>query len=152
MSSFTRICKLGGCGKRHYGKGYCRIHHTRYIRHGDPTVVNRGGRLPLDDHGTIERYKKKCRCEACVQAKHDADRQRQLESQIIRPSVPQHPLFEVRSCLIAFGVSKSRLAEISVDDLEHHHWSLWRLHGPFRIHCKCSIPSEIIDELELEAG
>lgn len=143
-----RICEIEGCGKRHYGKGLCRMHHQRYVRHGDATIVNKSGRRLFDDHGTVKRYRAKCRCEACVQAKYDADRERRLQSQIIRRSGPQHALYEIRSCLIAFGVSGSRLAEISVDDLEHHHWRLWRIHGPFRRHCRCDLPEEITNELE----
>lgn len=147
-----KVCKLEGCGERHYGRGYCLKHYTRYMRHGDPAVVNQSGWPPgrprVDDHGTLERYRKKCRCEACVQAKHDADRERLVQARIVRSSVPKATLYEIRNCLLEFGILKSRLAEISVDDIEHHHWSLWRLHGPFRIHCGCFLPLEIIDELE----
>ncbi len=29
-------CDVPGCGRRHYGRGYCRAHHARWARHGDP--------------------------------------------------------------------------------------------------------------------
>lgn len=29
-------CDVPGCGRRHYGRGYCRTHHARWVRHGDP--------------------------------------------------------------------------------------------------------------------
>jgi hypothetical protein len=29
-------CAVPGCGRRHYGHGYCRPHHARWSRHGDP--------------------------------------------------------------------------------------------------------------------
>lgn len=31
-----RVCAVGGCGRRHYGRSYCRTHHARWVRHGDP--------------------------------------------------------------------------------------------------------------------
>ena len=36
------ICKIEGCGKPHYGRGYCRSHYMRARRHGSPTL----GRTP----------------------------------------------------------------------------------------------------------
>ena len=35
----TRICSIEGCGKKHYGRGYCQMHHMRLWVHGDPTTV-----------------------------------------------------------------------------------------------------------------
>lgn len=32
-------CTLSGCGRRHYARGYCRAHHARWRRHGDPLAV-----------------------------------------------------------------------------------------------------------------
>lgn len=29
-------CTLTGCGRPHYARGYCRAHHARWRRHGDP--------------------------------------------------------------------------------------------------------------------
>lgn len=29
-------CTLDGCGRPHYARGYCRAHHARWRRHGDP--------------------------------------------------------------------------------------------------------------------
>ncbi len=34
-----RICKIEGCGKKHYGLGYCEKHYDRFIKHGDPNIV-----------------------------------------------------------------------------------------------------------------
>lgn len=31
-----RECEVAGCGRRHYGRGYCRTHHARWVRHGHP--------------------------------------------------------------------------------------------------------------------
>lgn len=30
------ICKVEGCGKKHFGHGWCQAHYTRWRRHGDP--------------------------------------------------------------------------------------------------------------------
>lgn len=32
----TKLCRIAGCGKPHYGHGWCSAHHTRWRRHGDP--------------------------------------------------------------------------------------------------------------------
>lgn len=31
-------CSVEGCGKSHYGKGWCYAHYTRWKRHGDPVA------------------------------------------------------------------------------------------------------------------
>ena len=31
-----RACVVPDCGRAHYGHGYCRAHHARWLRHGDP--------------------------------------------------------------------------------------------------------------------
>ena len=32
----TRHCEVSGCGRRRFGRGYCRAHYERWRRHGDP--------------------------------------------------------------------------------------------------------------------
>ncbi len=32
-------CTLAGCGRPHYARGYCRAHHARWRRHGDPLAA-----------------------------------------------------------------------------------------------------------------
>lgn len=39
----SRTCTVAGCGRRHFGNGYCRTHHARWRRHGDP-----GADLPIE--------------------------------------------------------------------------------------------------------
>lgn len=34
-----RACAVPECGRRHYGHGYCRPHHARWLRHGDPSAA-----------------------------------------------------------------------------------------------------------------
>ncbi len=34
-----RKCEIEGCNNKHFAKGYCRKHYTRYYRHGDPNIV-----------------------------------------------------------------------------------------------------------------
>ena len=36
MTRAARRCEVPGCGRRHFGHGYCRTHHARWLRHGDP--------------------------------------------------------------------------------------------------------------------
>ncbi len=34
-----RLCSVDSCKSKHYCKSYCRIHYTRFIKHGDPLQV-----------------------------------------------------------------------------------------------------------------
>lgn len=43
------ICSVDGCGKSHYGRGFCSAHYQRFRRHGDPL----GGVTP---NGEPERF------------------------------------------------------------------------------------------------
>ncbi len=36
MAKKRGICTLGGCGKPHFGRGWCRMHYKRWYKHGDP--------------------------------------------------------------------------------------------------------------------
>lgn len=36
-----RTCSVEGCGKPHYGRGWCSMHHQRWKSHGDPLVVKK---------------------------------------------------------------------------------------------------------------
>lgn len=31
-----RLCSIGACGKAHFGRGYCKKHYNRLVRHGHP--------------------------------------------------------------------------------------------------------------------
>lgn len=44
-----RICSIKNCGKKHFARGWCRIHYYRWTRQGDPTVC-------LRDHGSAPRF------------------------------------------------------------------------------------------------
>ena len=32
----TRKCSINGCGKVHFGRGWCKAHYSRWRNHGDP--------------------------------------------------------------------------------------------------------------------
>lgn len=32
-----RVCSIDGCGKRHFGRGFCNAHYTRWKKYGDPS-------------------------------------------------------------------------------------------------------------------
>jgi hypothetical protein len=36
QAAVLRRCEIAGCGRRHFARGYCRAHHERWRRHGDP--------------------------------------------------------------------------------------------------------------------
>lgn len=36
-------CKVDGCEKPAHGRGWCKAHHTRWLRHGDPLTVRANG-------------------------------------------------------------------------------------------------------------
>jgi hypothetical protein len=37
------FCSIDGCGKKHRSKGFCNMHYTRFVKHGDHNVVCRPG-------------------------------------------------------------------------------------------------------------
>jgi hypothetical protein len=39
-----RTCTVPDCDRPHYGRGWCRRHYVRVLRHGSPDVVRQGGR------------------------------------------------------------------------------------------------------------
>ena len=41
-------CSIDGCGRRHYGHGWCQMHWRRWYKHGDPLAVV-GNSKPLED-------------------------------------------------------------------------------------------------------
>jgi hypothetical protein len=103
----------------------------------------------------------------CRAANAEAERKRRHRDKGVRPDVPVEPLVELLTCLKAFGISERQLsrtmygqnrtlrilegktAEAKTKEmLEHVHWALWRSHGPFRKHCKCELPTEILTYLE----
>lgn len=55
-----RLCSIQGCGKRHFGRGYCHCHYERLLRHGSPFAGRAGSGnvrkflenvvLPYDGH------------------------------------------------------------------------------------------------------
>lgn len=48
-----RSCSISGCGKKHYGRGYCGPHWKKFYRHGDPRIKIR--------HPKSESVEKFCR-------------------------------------------------------------------------------------------
>lgn len=50
METEMKTCTVEGCGKKHWGRGYCRTHHGRWYTHGDPTMVLRPRRASGADH------------------------------------------------------------------------------------------------------
>jgi len=39
-----KTCSVEGCNDKHHAKGYCRKHHTRWSRHGNPDIKLKGGK------------------------------------------------------------------------------------------------------------
>ena len=40
-----KVCKIDGCNKKHYAKGYCSYHYERFRKYGDPEIVFPGPRI-----------------------------------------------------------------------------------------------------------
>lgn len=48
---YGTTCSIEGCDKLHFSRGWCKAHHSRWVRHGDPEggrQSNLRGRPPLD--------------------------------------------------------------------------------------------------------
>ena len=56
------ICKIKDCDNKHYVKGYCNKHYTRFWRHGDPFHVKnkRHGMFGTSEYGTWQNMKDRC--------------------------------------------------------------------------------------------
>lgn len=39
-----RVCMVKGCDRPHYGRGWCQLHHRRWLTNGDPLTVQSGHR------------------------------------------------------------------------------------------------------------
>lgn len=63
-----RICEAEGCERIHSCRGFCKLHYTRWRRHGD-ALVQKKVHVPKTDgipHGTSHGYNYyKCRCDKC---------------------------------------------------------------------------------------
>lgn len=43
-----RTCELAGCDRKHFGKGLCKMHYTRWWRTGDVNTVRDGNNIEID--------------------------------------------------------------------------------------------------------
>jgi hypothetical protein len=61
----TKLCSIDGCGKKHYGYGYCEMHLTRIKRHGDVgkpgLMVELHGMKYTPEYQVWENIKNRCR-------------------------------------------------------------------------------------------
>lgn len=108
-----------------------------------------------------------CRCEKCRRAWREYRREyyrRARESR--RTLVPAEEVWPLVECLVAFGLSRPRIARAAgvsfqtlyrsrrsfhpgtAEAIRRVHWSLWWHHGPFRAHCGCAVPKEVRERLE----
>lgn len=53
--AIERLCSVEGCDKKHYGRGYCSVHHRRFHYYGDP----------LGSTSLISAKGKQCSIEEC---------------------------------------------------------------------------------------
>ena len=48
----TRTCSIDGCEKTAAARTWCKTHHSRWLRHGDPTKVLQVHKLKMSDQGS----------------------------------------------------------------------------------------------------
>lgn len=124
----------------------------------------------MADHGTNSRYTYGgCRCQACKTAHASANKHYERRYKGRRPFVDGGPVRAQISCLLSFGVQAGRISKAmgkahrgkprirtpqvraqTADAIGDLHWGLWRSSGggPFRRHCRCEVPDEVLDSLE----
>lgn len=49
------ICSVTDCSNKAYGRGWCRKHHTRWLRHGDPLHVEVVGSPEVRFHAKVRK-------------------------------------------------------------------------------------------------
>jgi hypothetical protein len=98
----TKICSIPDCGKPARSRGWCKMHHNRWLRHGDPLIVKKAGirvdpipwldepdeerrSFAADDprHGTLKGYAHmRCRCDECRVANYVYQQRRRDERRV----------------------------------------------------------------------
>lgn len=69
------VCAVDGCPRTAKARGFCRSHHRRWLKDGDPGDVFTPRQSGGFRHGTNHAYcTHKCRCEDCVAFKKAKDR------------------------------------------------------------------------------
>lgn len=59
MGAGVRLCSVEGCDCRHWANNFCRMHHARWRRNGDPGIV-----------GKVKRTRSRCRIDGCERPAH----------------------------------------------------------------------------------
>jgi hypothetical protein len=52
-----RTCSIEGCNSKHRGRGFCKIHHERFMRHGDPFIVKSTPKIGCTEAGCRNKHK-----------------------------------------------------------------------------------------------
>lgn len=72
----TRVCTIEGCGLKHQGNGFCRVHYKRWYRYGDPLVQKQAtpnrGKDPLARRAHVIQHKLNSGCVDCGYNDHHA--------------------------------------------------------------------------------
>lgn len=68
---FSVKCKIEGCNHHHYGLGYCRVHHDRFKRRGDPLYTSKGNKRERErELKRQNKIIKKCSIDGCEKLHH----------------------------------------------------------------------------------
>jgi hypothetical protein len=52
-----RTCSIEGCNSKHRGRGFCKLHHERFMRHGDPFIVLSKPKIGCTEAGCRNKHK-----------------------------------------------------------------------------------------------
>lgn len=116
-----RVCSVGDCGRRHFGKGFCQMHYQRWRAHGDPIS---GAAVRNPDECTVGECQKQAHARGMCPMHYQRLRLTGTTELLPRAPIQRPRRVGVEPCEIE-GCGKP----IQARGWCSAHWSRWKRHG-----------------------